>query len=261
MDGKIEARLAAQSGAGVEKETQSSEVGEEVIRIINPEEEQYKTQDLENRASFLKRLEGLSQETINIIDFAYDLGKEAHRPQRRDTGERYFEHLRAVALILIDECHIKDPNLIIAALLHDSVEDSAIFGNATQAYSKWKEVTRFRLGKIFNSEVAEIVIVLTKPKVDGQEIQTKEAAHHLYIEHLSLAPAKIILAKMADRLHNLRSLPGTKPEKQRRIVTETKAIYFPLFQKVLAEYPIEGQYLLNEMEKAIAKLEVVPAEV
>ncbi|MDB4940261.1 MAG: relA 1 [Candidatus Doudnabacteria bacterium] len=254
MDQNIEARLAAQS-AGEGKEINHPFIeDEEAARISNPVEAEYEKVELENRASFLKRLEGLPIEVINTIDFAYDLGKEAHRPHERDTGERYFEHLRAVALILIDECKIKDPDLIIACLLHDSVEDSAMFGNATQAYSKWKEVAEFRLRKVFNSQVADIVITLTKPKVDGQELKTKAEAHHFYIENLSNAPAKTILAKMADRLHNLRSLAGTTPEKQRRIVAETREIYFPLFQKALAEYPTEGQYMLDEMETAITKL-------
>lgn len=256
MEKDIEAKLAAQSTEGTKETTRPYDESEGIVQVINPVEEKYEKQDLENRASFLKRLEGMPREVISTIDFAYDLGKEAHRPQRRDTGERYFEHLRAVVLILIDECKMKDPDLITAALLHDSVEDSAIFGNATQAYSKWKEVAHFRLSKVFNSQVAEMVITLTKPKVDGQELKTKDEAHHLYIENLSNAPAKIILAKMADRLHNLRSLPGITPEKQRRIVAETKEIYFPLFQKVLAEFPTEGQYILNEMEKAITKLGV-----
>ncbi len=61
---------------------------------------------------------------------------------------------------------------------------------------------------------------------------------------------------MADRLHNLRSLPGTTPEKQQRIAAETKTIYLPLFQKVLTEYPEEGRYMLDEMEKALAKLKI-----
>jgi len=229
---------------------------EEIIRIIDPLEETHKKQDLENRASFLKRLQDLPKDVVNTIDFAYDLGKEAHRPQKRDGGERYFEHLRNVAIILIDECKIKDPDLIVACLLHDSVEDSAMFGNSTQAYSEWKETANFRLSKVFNSQVAEMVITLTKPKVDGQELKTKDEAHNLYIKNLSAAPAKTILVKMADRLHNLRSLSATTPEKQRKIVAETREIYFPLFQKVMAEYPEEGKYMLAEMEKAIAKLKI-----
>ena len=223
----------------------------------NLTDEQQKTQDKENRASFLKRLDGLPEETVMLIDFAYDLGKEAHRPQKREGGERYFEHLRGAALILIDECKIKDPDLIITLLLHDSIEDSAMFGNVRQqTFSKWKETARFRLGRIFNSQVAEMVIALTKPEADGVELKTKEEARRLYLENLAASLPKIILAKMMDRLHNLRSLPTASPETKIETVTETKEIYFALFQKVLTEYPIEGKYMLDEMKKAIAKLEV-----
>ena len=213
-------------------------------------------EEKENRVSFLRRLKGLPEDTIKVIDFAYDLGKEAHRTQKRDTGERYFEHLREVALILIDECGLKDPDLISICLLHDSGEDSPIFGNATEAYSKWKETAHFRLSRVFNPEVAEGVILLTKPKVDGREIGTKEEAHRMYLAGLSSAKLKLVLVKMADRLHNLRTLSGTTPEKQRRITKETREVYLPLFQGVLSEYPTEGQHLLDEMEKAMTDLEV-----
>ncbi len=247
MERDFEAKLEAQSAMKNAENT-----------IPNPgsDEEKNEEQDPENRASFFKRLEGMAEEDILSIKRAYNFGKEAHRPQQRDTGERYFEHLRSVAIILIDECKIKDPDLIVASLLHDSIEDSGIFANATQAYPEWEKDARSSLSRIFNPRVAEIVITLTKPKVDGLKLKTKEEAHDRYINNLSKAPAETILVKMADRLHNLRSLPGTTPEKQQRIAAETKTIYLPLFQKVLTEYPEEGRYMLDEMEKALAKLKI-----
>lgn len=135
------------------------------------------TSNKENRAMFLERLQDMPEEVVESINFAYDLSKEAHRPQKRETGERYFEHPRSVALILMDECKIKDPDIISAALLHDSVEDSSMFAKTSRPYSRWRHVARFRLGKSFNPEVAEIVIALTKPQVDGEEIRLKDEAH------------------------------------------------------------------------------------
>lgn len=160
-----------------------------------------------------------------------------------------------MALILIDECKIKDPDLIIAALLHDSIEDSAIFCNSKKPYSEWREIAFFRLSKIFNKNAAQIIISLTKPKADGKELKNKDDAFRLYINNLSAAPAETILIKMADRLHNLRTLKDTTPEKQRRKITETKEIYLPLFQKVLIKYPEEGRYMLDQMNKAIEDME------
>jgi len=207
----------------------------------------------ENRKNFLDRINFLDKEDIQNIDFAYDLAKESHRPQKRDSGERYFEHVRSVAIILIDECQILDPNLIISALLHDSIEDTAIFGNATKEYSLWKKTASYRLSKTFNSQIAEHVITLTKPKVDGKEIMTKEQAIQIYLDNLKKADPDTILIKMCDRLHNLRSLSGTTPEKQIRTCKETREKYFSIFELVKEKYPNQYQYLINQMNQEIAK--------
>lgn len=210
----------------------------------------------ETRQSFQERLVQLSQKDRMLIDLAYDIAKESHRTQLRDTGERYFEHLRAVTLILIDECKLHETDLIISSLLHDTVEDSGIFGNATQPYSLWKEVVSFRIERIFNANVASIVIALTKPKIDGKEIKTRDEAVALYIENLKKADAAVILLKMCDRLHNLRSLPGTAPEKHRRILTDTETKYYPLFEKalLLPDYQNERRKLFEEIKITVTKL-------
>lgn len=228
----------------------------EDIRVSQEESEK---KALENKESFFARLEkeGLLKESLQNIDFAYDLSKAAHRLQVRDTGERYFEHLRAVALILIDECKMQDPEMIIAALNHDAIEDTAIFGNRSTPFSQWKETADFRLSKAFNPSTANMVITLTKPKADGVEIRDDKEAHDIYINNLkNTKDLRIIIIKMADRLHNLRTLPGTTPEKQRRIVKETEEIYFPIFKRALEQYPEQGNYLLDEMMVAISLLDI-----
>ncbi len=228
---------------------------EVIITLVDPEEKEYELADQENREKFLKRLEGMREDEVLLIEDAYDYGKEAHRPQRRDSGERYFEHVRSVAIILMDEAGVRDPDLIISALLHDSVEDSALFGNRTKAYSEWINTTSRRLSRNFNPRVAKMVITLTKPSVDGEELKTKEEAHHFYIDNLSKADPETIMVKMGDRLHNLRSLATNTREKQLRTIKETREVYWPIFQKVVEKYPQEGQYLLDEMEKQMSELE------
>lgn len=211
----------------------------------------------ENRDSFQERLKELPEEAKKLIDLAYDLAKESHRPQVRDEGVRYFEHLRDVALILIDECKITDPDLIIAALLHDSIEDSATFGNRTLAYSKWKETAKFRLTRVFNERVARVVMSLTKLKVDGEEIKTQKDADEIYFDNLREGGEETLLLKMCDRLHNLRTLAGTTKEKQERIIKETEEEYYPLFeeastsplfQKERAELFIKIKDMVNELK-------------
>jgi len=238
----------------VSEEYLADDMIEDIKITIHLETEEEKAEANENRQSFVKRLEGVEKVDQELIMFAYDLGKEAHRTQVRDSGERYFEHLRSVALVLIDECKIKNPDLIIASLLHDSIEDSPIFGNSTLAYSEWKEVSIFRLTRLFNAKVAENVIALTKPKIDGQEIKDKKEAHNFYIKNLSNSSADTIILKMCDRLHNLRSLHGTTTEKRLRIIKETEETYLPIFEKVLDDYPKEGAYLLSEMNKTLEDL-------
>jgi guanosine-3',5'-bis(diphosphate) 3'-pyrophosphohydrolase len=205
---------------------------------------------IENRVSFKERLKVLSWKERAKIEFAYDLAKASHRPQLREGGERYFEHPRAVTLILLDECKIKDPELVIAALLHDTVEDTQVFGHHEyRPYSRWIEVARFRLEPIFGKNVTDMIIALTKPRVDGVEIKTKRQSQSRYLENLVKAPRKTLLVKMADRLHNLRTM-GYRPKgKQEKVLRETRNMYLPLFEKALQDYPKEVGLLLSEIRK------------
>ncbi len=216
-----------------------------------------KNETHENRDRFLDRIADFPEEEKMLINFAYDLSKESHRPQKRDSGERYFEHPRATTLILMDECQVRDPDLIAGMLLHDSVEDSAMFGNRSTPFSEWKKTSEFRLGRVFNDRVAHIILSLTKPKADGVEFKNKKEADNFYMDNLEKADADVVLLKMVDRLHNLRSLEKNTKEKQQKTVIETKEKYWQIFQGVLEKYPKEGAYLLSEMEKEMAKYDTI----
>lgn len=194
---------------------------------------------------------------IKIL-FAYRLSRQAHAQQERESGEPYFEHLRRTALILMDECDIHDPDIIIAALLHDAIEDTTIFGGIeNKTYTAWKETAQIHLNDIFHGfkGVTEMIITLTKPRVDKKEIETQEEADRLYKQHLTASPCKTILVKMADRLDNLRTLSGKPLDKQRAIITETRDFYFPLFERAKEKYPEKAEYMLDEMKKAITAWE------
>lgn len=206
---------------------------------------------MENRQSFFKRFSNLSYDEAQLLDFAYDLAKEGHRTHKRDGGDRYFEHVRNVALILIDECHVTNLDIIAAALLHDTVEDSPIFGSITKPYSERKLISFFRLNKIFNAETANLIITLTKPAVDGVEIKTAEDAHELYLNNFRRASPAAVLIKMADRLHNLRSLEETTEEKRNRVIKETKEEYLPIFEELKLQYTKEALYLVTEIKKLL----------
>lgn len=197
-------------------------------------------QKQENWESFYHRLRSFAPDDQRRIDFAYHLSKNAHRNQERASGIRYFEHPRSVTLILIDECRIKDPNIIIGALLHDSLEDTAVFGNPTKLPQEdWLRNAKENLSVTFGEEVAEIVIALTNG-----------------VGNLEEASEEAILIKMADRLHNLKTLRAMPIEKQEEKVKETVEVYFPLFKKVAGKYRDEAAYLLQEMHKEIVKLSI-----
>lgn len=212
----------------------------------------------ENRTSFVTRLTRFNLREKRSIMFAYDIAKfsHGHKNQMRDSGVRYFEHPRSVALILLDECNIKDPATVKAALLHDVLEDTSMFGNAHfETHRELIKVARYRLTKSFDKETAGIVIDVSKPNgIDLQRL-TRDERDDMYHKNLEKAGAKSLLVKMADVLHNNRTLESTILEKQHRRVKETEDIYFQLFKRViLRHYPAEGSYLLMQIELAIDKI-------
>lgn len=188
---------------------------------------------IEDKKKFLKRLAKLDSESIRMVDYAYDLTKSAHRHQQRDGGNiRYFEHPRAVALILMDEVEVYDPEMICAALLHDVAEDTSVFGsNRGVNYKHWREVAAWRISNSFTARVARIVLDVSKPFADGSELKTDEEAKMMYFENLRLAEPDSIVIKMSDRLHNLRTMATVTYEKRVRKVKETEDYYLTIFER------------------------------
>lgn len=206
--------------------------------------------------TFKARLRPFDRLWRGRIEFAYDFAKDLYRqvPPRKSGGE-FFEHPRAAAIILLDECGIRDPRLIIAALFHDVVEDTVAFGYYEGVtYSDGVRVARGRLEPLFGKKVTDIVIAMTKPKVDGKQVLNREQALDLYFRHLKANP-DALLVKMADRLHNLRDVKGLSYEEKLSLIVETRTRYFDLFEGARRRYPKETEYLLSQMREAIAEIE------
>ncbi len=171
----------------------------------------------ENRDTFFERVHNFVQpyhDDALLIAKAYKVAKDEFRGKQRKRGERYFEHCRAVALILVDVFGVFDPEVIEAALLHDVIEDCG-----------W---TRERLTKEFGERVAALVDGVSMP---SGEFTTREERIEAYHQKFMLAAnmdARVVLIKLADRLHNLSTCHSLSREAQVRMVEETKEVYLPL---------------------------------
>jgi len=145
---------------------------------------------------------------IEMIRFAYIASKFGHHDQRRDDGSRYFDHPKTVAWIYIDELGGRDTRTIAVILLHDILEDTYL-------------LSPYRTSLNFGEDIALDVRALTKlPK--GKET-TEE-----YLGRVCSRGGHTILAKLLDRLHNLRDISYCDKEKQEKQVIETETYHLPI---------------------------------
>jgi GTP diphosphokinase / guanosine-3',5'-bis(diphosphate) 3'-diphosphatase len=159
----------------------------------------------------------LSESQLAVVRNAYAIAREAHEGQRRASGEPYIDHPVAVAEILLDLR--LDVASIAAALLHDVVEDTSVIKEQVEQF--------------FGTEVAHLVDGVTK--LSALEAQTKEEAQAGTYRKMFIAMAddpRVVLVKLADRLHNMRTISAMKPESQRRNARETLEIYAPLAHRL-----------------------------
>jgi GTP diphosphokinase / guanosine-3',5'-bis(diphosphate) 3'-diphosphatase len=154
---------------------------------------------------------------VSLIEAAYEVARAAHSGQYRQSGEPYITHPLAVAKILA-EWHL-DAQALMAALLHDVVEDTP--------------TTKTEIAKRFGKPVAELVDGVSK--IDRIEFATLQHAQAENFRKMLLAMARdvrVILIKLADRLHNMRTLEAVPAEKQERIARETLDIYAPIANRL-----------------------------
>lgn len=169
-------------------------------------------------------VDGRSQADSDRIGSAAHFAIEAHRGQKRSSGEDYVNHTFAVAAI-VHELGL-DSDAVIAALLHDSVEDT--------------EVTLLDLKNRFGGDVARLVDGVTKMEViqefaDHRSGKFSSNAKAESLRKMMLAMVddiRVVLIKLSDRLHNMRTLGAVRPDKQKRVATETLEIFSPLANRL-----------------------------
>ncbi len=190
----------------------------------------------------------LSGDQIKQVRHAYRFGAEAHQGQIRKSGEPFIQHPLAVANILADMR--MDHETLVAAMLHDVIEDTSI--------------AKDRISDEFGTEVAQIVDGLSK--LTQIEFESHAEAQAQNFQKMLMAMAddiRVIMVKLADRLHNMRTLGALGAEQRRRIARETLEIYAPIAQRLgmnairleledlgfQALYPLRSRVLKDVVQK------------
>ncbi|MEY3200338.1 MAG: hypothetical protein RJA13_2296, partial [Bacteroidota bacterium] len=172
----------------------------------------------------LRATKDRSREDTRMIRKAFDVAVEAHKDMRRKSGEPYIYHPIAVARICVEEMGL-GATAITCALLHDTVEDT--------------HITLEDVEDLFGSKVRLIIDGLTKiPEVDeNASIQAENFRKMI----LTISDdIRVVLIKLADRLHNMRTLGSMRADKQLKIASETKFLYAPLAHR-LGLYSIKSE--------------------
>lgn len=153
---------------------------------------------------------------VESIEKAYFYARDKHQGQMRRSGEPYITHPVAVAIIL---AHLgSGPNTLIAALLHDVVEDT--------------DATFMDITKLFSADVATVIDGVTKLSKLEFSVEPSQADNHQKMLIAMAKDIRVILIKIADRLHNMRTLDSMPADRQIRIATETLEIYAPIAHKL-----------------------------
>ncbi|MDN3360038.1 HD domain-containing protein [Actinomadura sp. DC4] len=162
-------------------------------------------------------------ETLAALDDAVEFAVERHGDQRRPAGEPYLEHLLETVGILVHGPGVTDRGVLVAAVLHDVVEDTG--------------TSLAEVREEFGEDVAGLVAWVTKP--DARPGEPEDAARRRYLDSLAQAPERALWLKLADRLSNVQRLEThPRPEKRASYYEETVACFLPL----AAEHPWYEQW-------------------
>lgn len=197
-----------------------------------------------NRFEFFDRIPAMTQQQRQRIHWAYAFAKQWHKNQSRDSGERYFEHLREVAGILIEHGY-QEADYIILAILHDSLEDTFI--------------SLSMLEQLFGPEVAGEILTVSREygvedPVTGSVTLTTSRSKQEYFDSIKRCGKRAAVAKCADRIHNLSDMidppDGSRwnPKKCLGKVEETREWILPLAKLYEPRFAIKLEHLCDLIE-------------
>jgi GTP pyrophosphokinase len=190
----------------------------EVVPKYNLDEEQEKKEIVRHYRALLKTLRPkLKKGDRELLRTAFEMAANAHKTMRRKSGEPYILHPIAVAMICVDEIGL-GVRSTICALLHDTVEDT--------------DVSLDDIKNEFGNEIAKIVDGLTKISTVMTTNSSQQAENFKKILLTLTDDPRVILIKLADRLHNMRTMDAMKQEKQLKIASETIWVYSPLAHRM-----------------------------
>jgi len=213
----------------------------EIVTNYNLDEEQEKKEIVRHYRALLRALrEKLKKGDKELLRTAFEMAAEAHKTMRRKSGEPYVLHPLAVAMICVEEIGL-GVRSTICALLHDTVEDT--------------DIALDDIKSEFGNEIAKIVDGLTKISTVMDTNSSQQAENFKKILLTLTDDPRVILIKLADRLHNMRTLDVMKQEKQLKIASETIWVYAPLAHRMgLYNVKTELEDLsMKYMEPAIYK--------
>ncbi len=182
------------------------------------------------RVAFFAPLEiVLNPRKFERVEFAYRVSKNGNAGKLRDDGSRAFDHPKAASWIYISELDGRDSRLIVDILLHDELEDNFL-------------MSPYRLGLNFGTKSALDVQAVTKRKNETVEE---------YLDRIICRGRFAILAKLCDRLHNIRTLGGCTEEKRMRCLAETQRYHLPLLIPALRDYGGSWADYADSMDRKI----------
>jgi GTP diphosphokinase / guanosine-3',5'-bis(diphosphate) 3'-diphosphatase len=226
-------------------ELQDEHIIPNVIGQYNLDEEQEKKEIVRKYRALLRALRPkIKKGDKELLRTAFEMAANAHKTMRRKSGEPYIFHPIAVAMICVDEIGL-GVRSTICALLHDTVEDT--------------DITLDDVKSEFGNEIAKIVDGLTKISTIMDTNSSQQAENFKKILLTLTDDPRVILIKLADRMHNMRTLDSMKQEKQLKIASETIWVYAPLAHR-MGLYNIKTEledlsmkYLEADTYKEIAK--------